>query len=200
MDLEFYEAIFPTKQGILAASFMKGPADKKKITNRFYDLSKGFDLFFKDCTNAVANGYDCYFVPAVMKEEGRKKQHFKESHALWVDYDGDDGAPLVIPPEVPKPSYKIESSPGKFHLYWLLDQAATALQTECTNQALYQRLKGDKSGWDRVQLLRVPGTANYKRDQIAEVKLIYSNNERRPLGSFPFLWGDPIPGLRQTFV
>ena len=196
LNLEFFEALFPKKEGILATAFIKGG----KCKNLFFKLSEGFDTFFETCDNAVQAGYKCYFVPSVMKDKGRKKFNFKESNALWVDYDNPD-QPLIIPPDIPQPSFKVESSPGKWHLYWLLDQPATSLQVETSNKALAERLHGDMACWDSTRLLRVPGTQNFKYSTPKPVGLVIPNGvTRRPLDKFPFPWGNPIPGLRQTFV
>jgi hypothetical protein len=61
----------------------------------------------------------------------------------------------------PKPTIAIESSPGRFVGLWeLKDQ-----MTESVNRRLTYHLDADHGGWDLTQVLRFPGTKNYKYPQ-----------------------------------
>jgi len=51
-----------------------------------------------------------------------------------------------------------ESSPGRFAAVWHIDQ----IMTENLNKSLSYSLGADKGGWDITQVLRIPGTMNYK--------------------------------------
>lgn len=75
-------------------------------------------------------------------------------------------------------------------MYWLLDEAVGPWPTEGANKHLIQAIGdgADKSGFDCTQLLRVPGTLNYKYDPPTPVVLRedLSNPTRvYPVATFP---------------
>ena len=63
---------------------------------------------------------------------------------------------------LPPPSVLVETSPGKFQAYWLLDAPSTDLAlVERLNRDLAKALGGDNVG-DRVRVMRLPGFLNVK--------------------------------------
>ena len=182
---EFIESLFKGSTGYLAAAYRKG--SDGTFRNRVYQLPN-LEPFYKDVAEASSKGYDCYFVPAVLAGTSRKKAFFKESRVAWVDYDKATPQPPL--PEGKEPSYVVESSPGKYHMYWLLDEAVGPWPTEGANKHLIQAVGdgADKSGFDCTQLLRVPGTLNYKYDPPQPVRILeeYSKpTQHYPVASFP---------------
>ena len=164
MDREFFNGIFNKSTGYLGVSFKKGEA----FTNKYYQLPVP-EAFYSDCEKASAMGYDCYFVPSVLKSEGRKKSDFKESNVVWMDYDN-----ATVLPDFKDliPTTVIESSPAKFHVYWNIDKSLTLSALEAINKGLNYEYGGDKSGVDATQLLRVPGTMNYKYSEPKPVAVL----------------------------
>lgn len=181
---EFIETLFKGSTGYLAAAYRKGP--KGEFKNRVYKLPD-LEPFYKDVAEASSKGYDCYFVPAVLGGTSRKKAFFKESRVAWIDFD----KPLPtgeVPHTEKEPSFVVQSSPGKYHMYWLLDEAVGPWPTEGANKHLIEAVGegADKSGFDCTQLLRVPGTLNYKYDPPASVELVTQEPTRiYPVKSFP---------------
>src|SRR5690606_1870011 len=84
---------------------------------------------------------------------------------LWADLDEADPRTCAI-----KPTIAIESSPGRFAGLWLVD----APMTEEINRRLTYFLGADKSGWDLTQVLRVPGTNNYKYNSNPRVRILWT--------------------------
>ena len=79
--------------------------------------------------------------------------------ALFVDLDG---APLepVLNSGLPKPHIVVESSPGKFHVYWLVADVAPKDFTAC-QKALAERCNGDDVS-DPPRVMRLPGFIHRK--------------------------------------
>ena len=186
MDNEFFDSLFNGSKGYLAATFIE--ASTKKVVNKYYDL---VDLakFYDTCDKQSRLGWNCYFVPSVMARQGRTKADFKESNVVWMDYDRGDELPNF---EEPFPSAVVQSSPGKFHVYWHLEQPVHDFkQIESINKELCRQYDADKSGIDCVQLLRVPGTFNYKYETDTLVTVLSSYPFSYPVGSFKaFLQGN----------
>lgn len=184
---EFFDTLFKGSHGYLGAAFSKPSSEGAAVfKNRVYKLP---DLtpFYKDVAEASSKGYNCYFVPAVLGGTRRIKANFHESRVVWVDFD----KPLPsgeVPPTPVDPSIVVQSSPGKYHMYWLLDEAVGPWPTEGANKHLIEAVGdgADKSGFDCTQLLRVPGTLNYKYDPPTPVHIVKSDLTKiYPVASFP---------------
>ena len=79
-----------------------------------------------------------------------------------------------------RPSFVVETSPDRHHLYWLLDHPIPIELAEALNAALAAKyIKGDRSGFDRYQPLRVPGFANHKRGDLFSVSLLVNDPDHR---------------------
>lgn len=108
---------------------------------------------------------DLYFCPHGFSKPRRLKRYVETPKLLWADLDESnprDFATLT-------PSIAWESSPGRFAALWRL----TDFMTEDLNRRLTYHLKADPGGWDVTQVLRVPGTLNYKYDSKPRVKLLW---------------------------
>jgi hypothetical protein len=65
------------------------------------------------------------------------------------------------------------SSPGRFQALWELEHELNPRLTEKLNRYLTHALGADKGGWDLTQVLRVPGTRNFKYPDSPPVKVIF---------------------------
>lgn len=115
---------------------------------------------------AARSGKDAYFCVHLLTDARRKKECAGQVHAVWADGDG-----ATIPEDFPAPTAVVESSPGRHHYYWRLSSPITAKAAEALNKKLALALGADSSGWDLTQLLRVPGTKNYKYEPPVGVRL-----------------------------
>jgi hypothetical protein len=102
-----------------------------------------------------AKEYNIFFCPHGFEEKKRDKENAVPGYIMYSDMD--DAPPLAAPLA---PTWLVQSSPGRHYGFWHVDE----LVTEEINQAwTYSLGRGaDLSGWDFTQLLRVPGTRNYK--------------------------------------
>lgn len=109
---------------------------------------------------------DIYFCPHGFTQPKRRKEYAVPPSMLWSDLDEADPRTIKV-----KPTVAIESSPGRFVGLWIIDE----VMTEDLNQRLSYTVGGDKSGWDLTQVLRVPGTRNYKYTSTPRVRLMWSD-------------------------
>ena len=157
---DFLEAVFQEDDGYLMSWFYHRATGKKKEAG--FELRKnGIASLLHNAEQASARGWDCYYAPAVFKGPKRTKESFSHSNVLWADFDSGNG----LPDFETAPSLVVQSSPGKYHVYWNLHNEIKDYSTlESLNKGIAYAFGADKGGWDCVQLLRVPGTMNYKTE------------------------------------
>jgi putative DNA primase/helicase len=81
--------------------------------------------------------------------------------AVFVDLDGAPPEPAMS--WEPPPHLTVESSPGKWHLYWLVDGMPLEQFGDVQKQ-LAERFAGDKAVCDIPRVMRVPGFYHHKKD------------------------------------
>ena len=114
---------------------------------------------------------DLYYSVAKFAKRGRRIEDVLPSHWLWADLDE------VHPTDAAKlgflPTIAVESSPGRYQALWRLDRTLRPSQLEKLNRALSYALDADKGGWDLTQVLRIPGTRNFKYPEAPFVRLMW---------------------------
>jgi predicted P-loop ATPase len=93
---------------------------------------------------------------------GRQVKHLQGIRAVWCEWDSSNP-----PPEWPlTPHIEIESSPGKYHFYWLTASGAlTANDHARIMSALVGKWGSDPNAEDVVRVLRIPGFLHQKVDE-----------------------------------
>ena len=118
-------------------------------------------------------GREAYFCGHLLEAPRRIKKNAASVRALYGELDG------AAPPNGEyKPTALVESSPGRFHVYWRLTDAIPPAAAEKLNKALAREIGADASGFDLTQLLRVPETTNFKYPERPTVRLVELNGSR----------------------
>lgn len=128
----------------------------------------------------------------------RGAQNVTGIRAIFVDHD--DPTKTLDLSACP-PSISVQSSPGKFQHYWLLEGEATVADFRRAQRHLAAALGTDKSIHNADRVMRLPGTLHLKfPDKPFRVKLIQCEPDRRyaigaVLDAFPVPVGyvDPQP-------
>lgn len=167
--------------GIRRKGFNEGPAflwpkDKDKIVDHILLHTK------------QGQEHDLYWTASLFEYPMRREDVAMDEHALWADLDAVDPSTLDDYP----PTIAWESSPGHYQALWVAQagdfQGASWPGNE--NQKMTYYVGADASGWDSVQLLRVPGLANHKPEYRREDgtypkgKVLWSNGPRYLLSDF----------------
>lgn len=108
---------------------------------------------------------DIYFCPHGFSRPRRKEEFAVMPKMMWADLDEADPREAEL-----RPTVAIESSPGRFVGLWLLKDE---LPSKTLNQRLTYHLGADRGGWDLTQVLRVPGTTNYKYQSLPRVRTLW---------------------------
>ena len=170
-----FQTLDDSGMGKLVPTMMHGKFEKCR--ERLEDLNeKGAGVFF------MVNLGDC---------EGRKAANVVEVIAVFADLDG---APLEPVNECNlKPHVIVESSPGRYHAYWLV----LGMQREQFKEfqtAIAHRFNGDKRVNDLPRLMRLPGFKHNKNGAV-DCRIIHFDDSA-PAYSMEEL----VSGLELEFV
>jgi len=91
---------------------------------------------------------------------GRTAQNITRVRSLWLDLDG---APIEPVREWETTHMEVESSPGKWHPYWLVDGVMFE-DFKPLQKALIKKFNGDPSVHDLPRVMRLPGFIHQKVD------------------------------------
>lgn len=112
---------------------------------------------------------DVYFCPVLFREPRRKKEFALPTNLLWADLD-----PIHPNNCRLKPSIAWESSPGRYQALWFLSTEISAEDAANLSKRIAYADGADRGGWDVTQVLRLPGTHNFKYASSPEVKLMWA--------------------------
>ncbi|PBS11933.1 hypothetical protein CMZ82_12410 [Lysobacteraceae bacterium NML93-0792] len=103
-------------------------------------------------------------VYVVVNEGGNKAAEITRVRAVFADFDPPKTSPMPEPGAFPlEPHIMVESSPGKHHVYWLVDGLPLDEFTP-TQEAIVARYGSDASVCDRPRVMRVPGFIHRKAE------------------------------------
>lgn len=114
---------------------------------------------------------DVYWCPHGFHKPRRIEECAEIPQMLWADLD--EINPSDLGDKGLLPTIAWQSSPGRYCGIWYID----TFMTKELNQALTYFIGADKGGWDLTQVLRVPGTKNYKYPDHPVVKTLWSDGE-----------------------
>jgi len=107
------------------------------------------------------SGYDIFVTINETDGKDIKCANITRVRALFADFDG---SPLSNLDRIPlKPSFTVNTSPGKHHAYWLIDDCPLD-QFKPMQQKLAQILDSDPAVCDLGRIMRVPGFYHLKGD------------------------------------
>lgn len=141
------------EDGRHAAASSRRPPNLNRI------LYGGFSQHAPALTQLNHQGAGVFFMVNQGDQNGRKKENVVRARALFVDLDGAPLEPVMA--SAVKPHITVESSPGRYHAYWLvkdcpLDQF-TPLQA-----ALAAKFNSDPVVKDLPRVMRLPGFFHQK--------------------------------------
>lgn len=130
--------------------------DRRRLTRVLHGSLQKHLHTLKDLND---KGAGIFFMVNRGNGQGRKKNDVVAVRAVFVDLDG---APLgpVTSCEAP-PHAVVESSPGRWHAYWLVKDCALD-QFSSVQRGLAARFSGDTKVCDLPRVMRLPGFAHQK--------------------------------------
>ena len=128
-----------------------------------------------------ANGADIYVGMNPLKQDAstRTKDDIETIRHLYIDLDHGGSAALEAIKNsdlVPQPNYVLNTSPDKFQVVWKVE-GITPEEAEALQRGMVREFGGDPAATDSTRVLRLPGFANKKYDQISMCRPV--SNQRR---------------------
>lgn len=160
--MDIFDAVYGESEGfvqVVTGSF--GDDNKLSVkTADFFEWPVERDTIAKVVADAADR--DVYLCTSLLSKRRRSVDTVTNTHVIAVDADSCVPSNFRV-----APSLVVETSPDRYHAYWLLDDAVTAQEASDVARRIciaHQHQGCDKSGWPTAKLLRVPGTWNTKRD------------------------------------
>lgn len=163
MPLPAVEAFFklllgPHTRGYICLATIEAE-NTVSFKEKFFSWPDGLEDIL-EFVESVTPTYNVYFCPQLLTRPKRIKENIKHCFCAWADLDECDPSNLLV-----QPSVVVESSPLRHQAYWVFEDLIDAEVAEDVSKriAYFHSFQGaDRSGWDLTQLLRVPGTYNFK--------------------------------------
>ncbi|MCX7178622.1 MAG: PriCT-2 domain-containing protein [Proteobacteria bacterium] len=118
------------------------------------------------------------------KGEGRTSSNVAKVTALVADYDGGEWSVKDLKKFLKKfevkPDMVNETSPGNFHVYWLVKDVPLD-KFKPVQQLLAMHYGTDEKVCDLSRAMRMPGTINWKHDEPFLVRTVYVNDDAKPV-------------------
>lgn len=167
--LEFLDAIYGEAEG-WADIVTMDPETQVPSSEMFRQYPTDRAYLAKYC--ALRADEDVYISVALFSNKHRTKEDRRAvANAVWADADTCDPDNFKITPSV-----VVETSPGRWHCWWVLDSPVEAQEAAGVAQSIAyaHREQGADLGWQVSKILRVPGTTNTKYDEPFTVTVEYT--------------------------
>src|SRR5882724_808581 len=177
---EFFEAAYGNAKGYMCVASRRTTG---KFTEKFFKYPDQLKeaISFSRLKAQIEN---VYFCPQLLTEARRNKSNVDTVSCVWADLDACSPELLQV-----KPTLALETSPGRYQAIWTLKYLVPGEDAEAASRRIaygHAQEGSDRSGWDLTQLLRVPGTYNYKYENVEpyQVKIIDWNDNSYELNAF----------------
>ena len=148
--------------------------DKQGITRR--DLVGKISGNIKECEQELRQRNACEAgIFVVINEGGHKDEVITRVRAVFADTDGAPLEPIV---QALEPHCVICTSPGKWHVYWLVDEDFPLDQFKPVQRAIAEKFETDRSVNNLSRVMRLPGFLHNKKEPF-EVQF-HSLNRKLP--------------------
>lgn len=150
-----------------AAQFLNLLAEDEQLTFQTFDDKKGrhashlvhvlhgtLDQHFPLLSELNGRGAGIFFTVNATDLKGRETKNITKVRAVFVDLDGAPLEPILSAPL--SPHIVVESSPNRFHAYWLIDGLPLE-QFSLVQKALIQRFNANRAVHDLPRVMRLPG-------------------------------------------
>ena len=181
---DFFSAIFGDGTG-LATIVTRHPTSNELTDQKFFEYPARLEDMVAH-SEKHKDG-DVYFSPILYKSARRIKENAKTLQVVYADADACGPENFMV-----EPSISVQTSEGRWHTYWILDQQANPQEVSLLAKKIayaHSHQGCDKSGWNTTKLLRVPNTMNRKEGKDSPV-VATSNGSIYSLQQIQDAYGD----------
>jgi hypothetical protein len=177
MSVALWNHVYGARRGILAlfSGSRPRPVSRELLQTRteYFEWPAEWERARGWIDREAKTGRETYHCTHLLTARRRIKKNAARVGALWVDGDG-----AKVTGSLPEPTAVVLSSPGREQHYWRLTSTVEPAVAETLNRRLAAAMGGDGSGWDLTQLLRPPGTPNFKYAAAPTARLARLVDER----------------------
>lgn len=159
----FFKMVFgPEATGYVCIAFLEHTTRKMQML--WFEYPTQLEDMLTSIQDHAKRLAHFYFSTALYAAPGsREKQHAQTSTIIHCDLDTCDPRLLLV-----EPSILVQSSPGRYQAYWVLDHPVQPADAEDVNRriAYYHRDQGADTCHDAGHLMRIPYTPNYKHGEM----------------------------------
>jgi hypothetical protein len=181
---DFFNAIFGDATG-LATIVTRHQVSGELTEQKFFDYPAQLDDMIAHSENHKDS--DVYYSPILYSSPRRIKENAKTLQVVYADADTCAPENFMV-----EPSISVQTSEGRWHTYWILDQEANPQVVSLLAKKIayaHSHQGCDKSGWNTTKLLRVPNTMNRKEGKNDSV-VATSNGSIYSLQELQDVYGD----------
>jgi hypothetical protein len=154
---DFLTAVLGEAEGRVSLWWRKDYGPKAEVNqSKWYQYPDQLDQMVED-----AEGYadkDVYVTVASYSEDTRKPNLTLQTQCVWLDADTCEPDNFRLPPSI-----IIESSPGRWQVYWILTEPVRAAEASMVSRQIaygHREQGADLSSWPSNKIMRLPGTSN----------------------------------------
>lgn len=130
-------------------------------------VNKAFNAVQDELIHYNQQGYGIYVTVNEIDSSGhRKAENVTRIRAVFEDNDTPHAVPVLYPLQ---PSFEVESSPGKFHRYWLVKDEMTQDTFKSVAKSLIQLCQSDPVCKDAPRVLRLAGFYHHKKRPVMTI-------------------------------
>ncbi|KAB2919965.1 MAG: hypothetical protein F9K29_03660 [Hyphomicrobiaceae bacterium] len=174
---KYLKALAPGAVAFTFQTFSDNDSLKIERKGRLFDphartIRQPFAKAAKALADLNVCGVGVFVTINATKGSGRRLANFDQPRALWAELDEARKADWPI-----EPSIVVETSPGKFHVYWLIDDDMPVETWRGCMSRIVDEYGADKNATDPVRVLRVPGFYHCKHKPVM-VRLVKCSGRR----------------------
>jgi hypothetical protein len=138
--------------------------------------------YFDEVTERLSHqnrlGAGCFWIVNPSNGTGQSDADIVGVRALFLDLDGSSLDPVIRTEAMPH--VVLETSPGKYHTYWLIDSGFSVSLFSQYQKAIAKRFNGDQTICNPSRVMRIPGFYHVKNRENPFMSRIVSKREMMP--------------------
>lgn len=169
---EFFTAVYGNSTG--HAVIVLPNYANKPVIDRWFNYPEQLDEMVALVESKLTGSV--WYSPVLFNSESRTKENAKALNVAAADADSCDPNNFRVQPDI-----TVETSPGHWHVYWLLREGQDPQEVAKLNRRIAQVHKDqgcDIAFVNSAKLLRVPGTSNHKHPGAIVIVADYDVDDR----------------------
>lgn len=172
--ITFLDFLFGQDRGYLCIATAHGKKGKSTFKQTFFDWPESFQAVQVFIEENVKT-HNIWYCTSLLSEKKRVKANCKRGSLVWADLDYVNPSDLILTPSV-----CVETSPQRYQSLWRVPPIDPDVAEDYSRRIAYA-YGADPSGWDLTQLLRVPGTLNFKYEPPYDIRMFDLTETITPL-------------------